>query len=312
MAEKTKTWATHIFNPWFGFRQASEGGTRRRTADSTWRQVERLNRRAACYWRTGSCADGHLCSCPQHNRPRVFPSACDPFEDWDGPICGPDRRVWIQHESGERYLVPASGHEDGHGPRLLRLSDVRHDFFGLVDRCPNLDFPLGTKRPENVRRMWSGSCVPGGMAAIVDRTIRDVRDPCKRFDIYRGNVWLLCSASDQRSLDAGLPHLLACRDLVPVLGLSLDPLVGPVDLRSWITPLLTGERAGQRLIDWVIVGGESGPHARPCEVAWIRSIVDQCRAAGVACFVKQDSGRSPGRQGRIPDDLWGVKELPKP
>lgn len=43
----------------------------------------------------------------------------------------------------------------------------------------------------------------------------------------------------------------------------------------------------QRHIDWVIVGGESGPKARPCDVSWIRSIRDQCKAAGVACFVKQ-------------------------
>ena len=41
------------------------------------------------------------------------------------------------------------------------------------------------------------------------------------------------------------------------------------------------------VLDWVIVGGESGPSARPCDVAWIRSIIEQCREAGVACFVKQ-------------------------
>ena len=40
-------------------------------------------------------------------------------------------------------------------------------------------------------------------------------------------------------------------------------------------------------LDWVIVGGESGPKARPCDVQWIRTIVEQCRNAGVPCFVKQ-------------------------
>ena len=40
-------------------------------------------------------------------------------------------------------------------------------------------------------------------------------------------------------------------------------------------------------IDWVIVGGESGPGARECDVAWIRSVVEQCQAAGVPVFVKQ-------------------------
>ena len=41
------------------------------------------------------------------------------------------------------------------------------------------------------------------------------------------------------------------------------------------------------MLDWVIVGGESGPGARPCDVSWVRSIVQQCQAAGVACFFKQ-------------------------
>ena len=55
-------------------------------------------------------------------------------------------------------------------------------------------------------------------------------------------------------------------------------------------------------IDWVIVGGESGPRARPCDVAWIRSIVEQCRAAKVACFMKQ-LGAKP-----IARDRWDMSE----
>lgn len=64
-------------------------------------------------------------------------------------------------------------------------------------------------------------------------------------------------------------------------------------------------------LERAIVGGESGPGARPCDVAWVRSIVRQCREAGVACFVKQDSGPRPGMQGRLSDDLWAAKEFPK-
>ena len=63
-------------------------------------------------------------------------------------------------------------------------------------------------------------------------------------------------------------------------------------------------------IHQIIVGGESGPNRRPCEVAWITDIADQCRAAGVACFVKQDSGLRPGQQGMIPEELWARKEFP--
>jgi hypothetical protein len=110
------------------------------------------------------------------------------------------------------------------------------------------------------------------------------------------------SASDQASLEAGLPHLLACRDMVPVLGLSLEPLVGPIDLQKalicksgYFANVQQLECCGKVYrkrvgVDWVIVGGESGPHARPCDVDWIRSIVTQCREAGVPCFVKQLGG----------------------
>jgi protein gp37 len=76
---------------------------------------------------------------------------------------------------------------------------------------------------------------------------------------------------------------------------SAEPLLGSVDftricvsraiygdaLRGWSTE---GIKA---TLDWIIAGGESGPGARPCDVAWIRSIVEQCRAASVPCFVKQ-------------------------
>ncbi len=64
-----------------------------------------------------------------------------------------------------------------------------------------------------------------------------------------------------------------------------------------------------RLISWVIVGGESGPGARPCDVGWIRDIVGQCRAAGVAFWAKQ----GPGYKSEMPfgdAELDGVRELP--
>jgi protein gp37 len=68
--------------------------------------------------------------------------------------------------------------------------------------------------------------------------------------------------------------------------LSIEPLIGPV-----------GE-LGLSGIDWVIVGGESGPHARPMEKAWARSIRDQCKAANVAFFFKQWGGLRPKTGGR--------------
>jgi protein gp37 len=70
--------------------------------------------------------------------------------------------------------------------------------------------------------------------------------------------------------------------------LSVEPLLGPVTLD------LDG-------IHWVIVGGESGPHARPMDRAWARSVRDQCRSAGVAFFFKQWGGRTPKAGGRLLD-----------
>ena len=84
---------------------------------------------------------------------------------------------------------------------------------------------------------------------------------------------------------------------------SFEPLLGdPGDL------MLDGIYEGA--YEWAIVGGESGPGARPFDLAWLESVVDQCRAAGVPVFVKQDSAMKPGQQGRIPDHLWALKEFP--
>ena len=58
-----------------------------------------------------------------------------------------------------------------------------------------------------------------------------------------------------------------------------------------------------------MVGGESGAGHRPMELDWLRRIVDACQFANVPVYVKQDSGHHPGRQGRIPDELW-LQEFP--
>jgi protein gp37 len=118
------------------------------------------------------------------------------------------------------------------------------------------------------------------------------------------NVWLGTSVEDQAAADERIPHLLQTPAAVRFL--SCEPLIGPVDLRvievedeegcTLLFPLdgeFTCEGRNEPLpirgggIHWVIVGGESGPKARPCDVAWIRSLVAPCRAAGVPAFFKQ-------------------------
>lgn len=95
------------------------------------------------------------------------------------------------------------------------------------------------------------------------------------------NVWLGTSCENQPTADERIPHLLNCPAAVRFL--SCEPLLGPIDLEG----LLTGEcRNG---IGWVIVGGESGPHARPMAIQWARDLRDQCQAAGVPFFFKRGS-----------------------
>ncbi|MDF1566222.1 MAG: DUF5131 family protein [Deltaproteobacteria bacterium] len=67
---------------------------------------------------------------------------------------------------------------------------------------------------------------------------------------------------------------------------------------------------GSLWLDWVIVGGESGPRRRPLEVQWVRDIAAECEEFGVPVWVKQDSTPYPGRQGRLPPALWNLKQLP--
>ena len=125
------------------------------------------------------------------------------------------------------------------------------------------------------------------------------------------NVWLGVSVENQAAADERVPHLLKCPAAVRFL--SCEPLLGPVDLLR-VDAHGFGGPTGHKVdcirkgywsngpmgfvnhsdmhdtfgpLHWVIVGGESGPKARPCKLDWIRSIVEQCQAASVPCFVKQ-------------------------
>lgn len=104
------------------------------------------------------------------------------------------------------------------------------------------------------------------------------------------NIWLGCTTENQEEADRRIPHLLSVPARVHFL--SCEPLLGPVDLRA-------------PNIDWVIVGGESGPRARDMSADWARFLRDQCRSAGVAFFMKQMTRKAP-----IPDDLM-VREFPQ-
>lgn len=211
---------------------------------------------------------------PVYRRPRVFcASLADVFEDWAGPVVdSKGRRLWISTRGTEPWEfdngAPGFAFEKRHGT----LEDVRLRLFALIDSTQNLDWLLLTKRPENVRRMWPSRYYSSK----------------KNSKPFRNNVWLGTSISTQADADRNIPLLLQCRDLAAKLFVSAEPLVGPIELeankmgvRPWHDEPWFGG------IDLVIVGGESGPNARPCNVDWVRDLIRQCRAAKVPCFVKQ-------------------------
>lgn len=107
------------------------------------------------------------------------------------------------------------------------------------------------------------------------------------------NVWLGTSVEDQATADERIPHLLATPAAVRFL--SAEPLLGLVDLTRIRNEgdALRPDALRGRCVTWVIVGGESGRHARPMHPDWARSLRDQCAAAGVPYFFKQWGEWSP-------------------
>lgn len=153
----------------------------------------------------------------------------------------------------------------------------RADLFRLIKATPNLDWQLLTKRPANLARMLPLDSEEAGLG---------IAWPWP-------NVWLGTSVGTV----ARKPQIDALRKAPAAIRfLSCEPL-----LEDLGTLDLTG-------IHWVIVGGESGPGARPCNVEWIRSIVAQCKAAGVPPFVKQLGAKPFGEEDGA---LYGVHHKDK-
>lgn len=167
-------------------------------------------------------------------------------------------------------------HEAVHRDFLLRV-------WGVMAQTPRHTYQILTKRPDRMARLLGEWMQPALTVAMVNHVW-----PLP-------NVWLGTSVEDQAAADERVPHLLQTPAAVRFL--SCEPLLGPVRLDAPTRhETEVAMRAGfgashaARPIDgihWVIVGGESGPGARPCNVQWIRDIVRQCRLDGVPAFVKQ-------------------------
>jgi protein gp37 len=287
MGENSKIeWTDHTFNPWRGCTKVSEG--------CRWcygeRQAHR-NPELLGYW-------GMLAG-------RVMASE----KLWNDPIRW-DRKA---QDEGVRRRVFCGSMCDVFEDRP-ETREPRHRLLDVIQSTPSLDWLLLTKRPT-----FMSEWIPTVSSDFAGRY---------------PNVWLGVSVEDQRMADHRIPLLL--KSPARVRFLSVEPLLEPVDLKlaaacdrrcSEYTyaecPGTNGPCIVQRLVDWVIVGGESGPNARPCDLAWVRSIVQQCRAAGVPVFVKQlgsrpvEDGRSVpltslkgGKLPEWPEDLR-IREFPR-
>ncbi|AMV31745.1 Phage protein Gp37/Gp68 [Pirellula sp. SH-Sr6A] len=306
--ENTKIeWATHTFNPWMGCVKVSpackycyaerdmdrrlgiarwgEHGTRVVTGEEYWRKPMKWEREAR----------------EKGVRYRVFcASLADVFEDWTGQV---------HHSSGVpmwRMNVPDGNDEcwgykevldDPNTGTPLHLDDIRRRLFQVIDATPSIDWLLLTKRPENIPRFWPSLWVSHPMPNYMGHADR-MRSR------YRTNVWLGTSVENQEFGEKRLPELMKCRKFAPVLFLSCEPLLGPVDLRSIANACRNCDDIGgcdcdypPLGIDWVIAGGESGLEARPSHPAWFQGLSEQCKKHNVPFLFKQWGEWLPASQG---------------
>lgn len=206
--------------------------------------------------------------------------------DWCGNA---SRENPSEHGCGWCNQHLCSGHEF-HRRRIMSLSmgdwldtgvpvEWLAEMLDTIRQCSDVTWILPTKRPE-----WFHSRMTAVTEHHVDRS--DMVDWLSDWRCGKAppNIILLAYVESQEQADKRIPELL--RIPAAVRGLSLEPLLGPVHipelrLRNWTK---------ENELGWLVIGGESGPKARPCNVAWIRSLAQQGKAAGVPVFVKQLGG----------------------
>lgn len=205
------------------------------------------------------------------------------------------------------------------------MSDLFHEsipdewidpVFAVMALCPQHTFQVLTKRQKRMREYIAGPYKGDGVCArIADATWsiaptrKQLPEPPIFIEVPVGprlptgepefgwrrmmkvdawplpNVWLGTSCERQQEADERIPLLLQTPAAIRFL--SLEPLLGPIDL-PWM------RLGGRTPIDWVIVGGESGPNAKPMHPDWARSLRDQCAVASVPFFFKQWGEWAPG------------------
>lgn len=264
-------WTDHTFNPWVGCTKVSPGCKH-------------------CYAEALAKRSPALV----HGRPQVSlpvwgdeaPRRVTSADYWKQPL----RWDKAAAKAGKRSRVFCASLADLFENRSELIPHRFRLFTELIARTPNLDWLLLTKRPDQILRLWP-STLPGPS--------------------HWPNVWVGCTVEDQQRARERLPHLLQVP--APVRFVSYEPALEAVDFGPWVPHCAKhklrapccGEYTMRRGIDWLIVGGESGAHARGFDITWARQAVARCRAAGVPVFVKQMGARSydgtPDCAGRLLD-----------
>lgn len=271
MSENSKIeWTDHTFNPWEGCQKVSPG------CDHCYAETRNARYAGGTAVNWGPGAPRRRTSAANWRKPLAWNAAHEAF--------------FAQH--GRRQRVFCASLADVFDNAVD--SAWRADLFELIERTPNLDWLLLTKRIGNVQGM-----VP---LPWISKPFQHGPNPANIYPAgWPANVWLGASIVNQVEVDRDIPKLLATPARLRFL--SMEPLLGPVDLtridldgHRELYPLAgstgceddDGNSAPDLpALDWVIVGGESGPGARPMHPAWARSLRDQCAAAGVPFLFKQ-------------------------
>jgi protein gp37 len=241
---------------------------------------------------------------PDHYRGLTQPSKAGPV--WTGKVAlAPDATLLkpLKAKAPRTYFVNSMSdlfHEDVPDAWIDRI-------FAVIAMTERHTYLVLTKRAERMRRYMTDPDMPRRVAAEGGRLMEN-GDRWLSFLGRDGlwplrNLWLGVSAERQQEAEARIPHLMRtpayCRFV------SAEPLLGPIDLLCIQDDRGTPALGHGASPDWVIVGGESGPGARPMDLSWARSIRDQCDAAGVSFFMKQIDKKQP-----IPADL-AVRQWPE-
>lgn len=163
---------------------------------------------------------------------------------------------------------------------------------------------------ELISDFWSAANGRGPSAWLRDHVVQRVPRTGARMTLaLDDNGWLVTNKMATKGVTGRYVHLWNNIGRLVDDGGVIHPTAGGSG-SGWLSRWMDRDGHYRPPLHWVVAGGESGADRRDCDPAWIDSIVAQCTQAGVPVFVKQDAAQKPGRQGRLSDATWALKEFP--